>query len=125
MKPDKIAIDGFDINSTLERMKLIERGYPFSTLYPSDIGNIVAALSEQAEREDPKPLTLKQLRERDGNPVYIWFNSINAGWWDIYRDEARFENHACMIYFAIVPLKKSYYGKTYLAYDHPPKEAQE
>lgn len=30
-----------------------------------------AALREKAEREDPKPLTLEELRQMDGEPVYV------------------------------------------------------
>lgn len=31
----------------------------------------LAALREKAEREDPKPLTLEELRKMDGEPVYV------------------------------------------------------
>lgn len=31
----------------------------------------IAALREKAEREDPNPLTLEELRQMDGEPVYV------------------------------------------------------
>ena len=90
----------------------------------------ISALRAQAERENPKPLTLEQLKERDGNPVWTVTNGVyGSGGWELIKftivcacpwheiiecvrlDE---EQYGCEI---------STYGKTWLAYDHEPKEA--
>lgn len=37
---------------------------------------VLDALREKAEREDPKPLTIEELKQMDGEPVYIY----GVGW---------------------------------------------
>lgn len=39
-----------------------------------------AALKEQEEQENPKPLTLKELRQMDGEPVWMEDNKGNKCW---------------------------------------------
>lgn len=41
---------------------------------------IVSALRAQQERENPKPLTLDELREMDGEPAYFQFGDGVQGW---------------------------------------------
>ena len=44
-------------------------------LYLMDKQFIADALREKAEREDPKPLTLDELKQMNGEPVWIWNKS--------------------------------------------------
>lgn len=62
-----------------------------------------------------EPLTLEQLREMDGQPVWIVRLEDNLGWWAIVRlgnDRANTDYGA---YFML-----SDYGKTWLAYAYQP-----
>lgn len=85
----------------------------------------IQALREKAERENPQPLTIEQLKKRDGKPVYC-VGTINKSLgvrnryldgWGIVNVGSRliaghhFENWAFMNY-----------GVDYIAYDHEPKE---
>lgn len=44
-------MNNFEVEGTLERMKMIKRGAPFSTLWPSDIDNILNALEKQIPKK--------------------------------------------------------------------------
>lgn len=83
------------------------------------------ALREKAEREDPKPLTIEELRQMDGEPVWVKNkNAINyEGEWcviQVLRDRLHFE--------ALIPgiedmwYQSSTYSKEWIAYRHKPKE---
>lgn len=79
-----------------------------------------AALREKAEREDPQPLTLEELRQFEGMPVYLVCESIDVYEWQIldfcgnertgFRGGIRFLNEV--------------YGIAWEAYRHKPKEVQ-
>ena len=89
-----------------------------------------AALQEKAEREDPKPLTLEELRQMEGEVV--WFEVIDKSdrsvpyesvWGQVclysWDDDVwfwRFGNEC-----EIDP-KNENYGKTWICYRHKPKE---
>lgn len=80
-------------------------------LYPDDFPAIelaLAALRAQQERENPKPLTLEQLKEREGKPVYI-IDTYHGGMkiWNIWDDSMDEE-------------EEREYGKTWNAYDYEP-----
>lgn len=86
------------------------------------------ALRAQQERENPKPLTLEELRERFGKPVWIdvigneerepSLYAIVGNEWD--------EGDGIDLHDLINDDGAAYelYGKTWLAYDHEPKEAR-
>ena len=76
------------------------------------------ALREKAEREDPKPLTIEELRQMDGVPVYLVFLSLNETGWEIFveHDDDGFETDAGSWYYAKT------YGKKWFAYRHKPRE---
>ncbi len=40
----------------------------------------LAALNEKLEQEQPKPLTLEELVEMDGQPVWVEFGDGESGW---------------------------------------------
>ena len=84
------------------------------------------ALQEKAERDNPQPLTIEQLRQMDGEPVWVkvlspigdvkdsWFlidcenrevELINSEEYLLYPDELNYE-----------------YGNYYVAYKYKPKE---
>lgn len=70
----------------------------------------VDALRSQQERDNPKPLTLEELRQRDKKPVW----------------HVNLLNHDCDCWriFWMIDYKDELddYGKTWLAYDQEPKE---
>ena len=84
----------------------------------------IAALREKAEREDPKPLTLEELRQLEGQPVWI-----KAKHYGIKADVVRIlgkEDGDAFIGFEINHrLQENGYGKTWIAYRHKPKEVPE
>lgn len=90
----------------------------------------IDALMEKAERDDPKPLTIEELLQMDGE--LVWFEVIDANdytvpnkseWAQVVLPEWkravwfwRFGNEC-----ESEP-KMENYGKTWLAYRHKPKE---
>lgn len=85
-----------------------------------------AALREKAERDDPQPLTLEELLQMEGEPVWLnRFDPSFTGWAEVNISISkeniwfwRFGNEAAIL------TKLSDYGKTWLAYRHKPKEVQ-
>ena len=75
------------------------------------------ALREKAEREDPKPLTLEELRRMDGEPVWIddWWEDSHG--WELSMDASD--------YFEGERRTEKDYGGIWVAYRHKPKEATE
>lgn len=75
-----------------------------------------AALREKAERENPKPLTLEELRQMDGEPVWIddWWEDSHG--WELSMDASD--------YFDGERRTEKEYGSIWVAYRHKPKEVQ-
>lgn len=91
--------------------------YEDTGLEPNEIK---AALREKAERKNPKPLTLEELRERIGDWIWIEVKGkSNQTGWNRLSIDLRPREHE--LYTNVVP---EGYGKTWLAYDHEPKEAR-
>lgn len=97
----------------------------------------IAALRAQQERENPKPLTLEELREMDGEPV--WVEPINskyckAGWGIVNMchssqiAEPQFIRvfDGVTFFEQMIPYpkqkRKQLYGKTWVAYRYKHKE---
>lgn len=78
----------------------------------------ITALREKAEREDPKPLTLEELRHMDGEPVYIVYASAQPCEWVVFdhHNDDGFGTSDNSWWFA------KCYGKFWEAYRHKPKE---
>lgn len=45
------TMNNFEVKGALERMKMIKRGAPLSTLWPSDIDTILNALGKQTQKK--------------------------------------------------------------------------
>ena len=77
----------------------------------------VTALREKAEREDPKPLTIEELRGMIGYPIYI-VHSHGGNEWNIFTgyNDCSFWSMGESFYL------NCRYGKGWNAYRHKPKE---
>lgn len=78
----------------------------------------IAALQEKLERENPKPLTLEELRQLNAGEV-IWHKSLqglSSNWCVLRHDD---------INIFKTELTAARYGKTWIAYRHKPKEDEQ
>ena len=102
----------------------------------------LVALQEQEERENPKPLTLEELRQMIGEPVYLEFQGdiIKSSGWDVLKSVKMTEKGDYLEVirgqlYTINGLERfsfqggnffaRSYGYTWTAYRHKPKEVQE
>ena len=78
----------------------------------------IAALQEKAEREDPKPLTIEELHNMIGEPVYIVGRFSSR--WEIFvgYNDCSIWNETQIFYSTLR------YGDLWVAYRHKPKEGQ-
>lgn len=86
-----------------------------------EINTALTALQEKAERDNPNPLTLDELREIDGEPVWFeWTKDalFPGGGWKVWG--AKYIQAYCD-----EPAICEEYGKTWLAYLYKPKELKE
>ncbi len=98
------------------------QGYRFGEL-ANAYALSIAALRAQQEAEKNEPLTLEELREIDGEPVWVTELSIGIGYWALIMDDATYDG----LYLTRATKFSDYgsyalYGKTWLAYRHKPKE---
>lgn len=85
----------------------------------------ITALQEKAEREDPQPLTIEELRQLDEQPVWVKPEGAKAGYgmWCVVN-----HNRLTRRVEAFIPgientwFEGEEYEKTWLAYRHKPKE---
>lgn len=88
----------------------------------------LAALREKQERENPKPLTEDELRQMDGDKIYIQYIGTCKGFYDdeyapyYGQCEQYVQKYNGMLRACDLPLK--YYGETWIAYRHKPEEVQ-
>jgi acyl-CoA reductase-like NAD-dependent aldehyde dehydrogenase len=74
-----------DIDKAIEQYK----DYQESGWSKSEVPNsyylmlAIAALKEKQARENPKPLTLEQLKQREGKPVWVVVNSDLPNRWGL------------------------------------------
>lgn len=81
----------------------------------------ISALRAQQERENPKPLTLDELRQMDGEPVWMQPNSPpKCGKWAIVAGVDTEYGEKTLYLEGDFTCRD--YGKTWLAYRHKPKE---
>jgi hypothetical protein len=82
----------------------------------------LSALRAQQERENPKPLTLEELKERVGRPVYMRSTMRNG--WIFITNIINEPNYPIAFVDSRGFLSKSMYGLDNF-YDHEPKEARD
>lgn len=114
-----------------QAIKAVEKGYVAvgDALYIPD-GNtalkhiILTALCEKQERENPKPLTLEQLKERVGKPVYRRWRNGNGTWEVLERIEEKTEtgNPVILVFFQHDDWFPERFDRVEF-FDHEPKEA--
>ncbi len=76
-----------------------------------------AALREKAEREDPQPLTIEDLRQMDGEPV--WLDGFE---WRVSYGVSTISGSLCLETGLDSRIPLDGYGETWFAYRHKPKE---
>ena len=78
------------------------------------------ALYEKAERENPRPLTLEELKQMDGEPV--WIRADHYGTFaDVVKIHGRDKGDAFVGVKICYRLQENGYGKTWTAYRHKPR----
>ena len=84
----------------------------------------IEALRKKAERENPKPLTLEQLKERVGKPVYRRWRNGNGIWEVLERIEEKMEigNSEILVFFQHDNWFPERFDRVEF-FDHEPKEA--
>lgn len=90
----------------------------------------IDALREKAERENPKPLTIEELRQMDGEPV--WVSDLkypsDSGYCVIRASKDLFSEYGDRYYLASIPGNEGgwyafeKYSEEWIAYRHKPKE---
>lgn len=80
-----------------------------------------AAIREKCDIECPLPLSIEDLRQMDGEPV--WIKADHYGLFaDVVKIRGR-EDGYCFVGVTICyRLQENGYGKTWIAYRHKPKE---
>lgn len=98
----------------------VEWVYPIDYAAAFDVA--ISALRAQQELESNEPLTVDELREMDGEPVYIHSDTFpgDCGWRVVKKAsvlDIQFTDGDCFLF--------TFYGKSWIAYRRKPKEAQE
>lgn len=57
----------------------------------------LTALRAQSERENPKPLTLEELKQRKWKPIFI-APETKDGWWDVLEDVEELKHITVLIW---------------------------
>ena len=86
----------------------------------------IIALTEKADRDNPQPLTLDELRKMDGQPVWVVYDDNSADWVLVSIGVTRCSTEDVFFIFNTGGSKRyidiAHYVKC--AYRYPPKEAQ-
>lgn len=84
----------------------------------------IQALEEKLERENPQPLTLEELRQMIGEPIFIKRKYEAVGHWKILDSYGKCSTIEETFDFSDGEFEiLKHYGKAWLAYRYPPKEA--
>lgn len=88
------------------------------------INRAISALREREERENPKPLTLDELRGMEGQPVWVQSPGIpEYGSWKIVAGVDTVDGERTLYCNGDYTCRD--YGKVWHAYRHKPKEEME
>jgi hypothetical protein len=88
-------------------------------------GTVLEALREKSERKNPKPLTLEELKQRVGKPVWVVTLSKgheSARWRVLERIELEIQWE--YYHFGNAVKDGAGYGTTWLSYVHEPAESE-
>ena len=88
------------------------------TLIGDTAETVIKSLQEKLARENPQPLTLDELKDRNGKPVWIYSLTIEKGYWGIVSTYDF--NGSLMLCGSEFMEKLSDYNKTWAAYDNKP-----
>lgn len=99
-------------------------------LYLIDKTFIREAIQEKLDRENPKPLTIEELRQMDGEPVWVSDRKYpsDSGYCVIRAPKDTFSDHGDRYCIAEIPgcecgwHEFEKYGVDWIAYRHKPKE---
>ena len=110
-----------DANAMLNELKPVGFEAYHSAVLLSDVSKMMREWVERQPTLIPpnEPLTIQQLREMDGEPVWVEFEDDSGGLWGIVHitifEQIVFANGLhCTI-------GERYYGKSYKAYRRPPE----
>lgn len=101
--------------SVLERVAHTESKWPGTEDTLEALDMAISALRQQ-EQDRNEPLTLDELLEMDGEPVYIVDGDL--AWWDIVSHSTKY--FLMLVRDEAMPFIR--YGKTWLAYRQKPEE---
>jgi hypothetical protein len=123
------------MTDTEKAISQMERCYAGCAAMNSDnrefVDFVIAAFRAQQERENPKPLSLGELKEKKKGWVWIVDNCKDMPYsgWAIARNDIimyLWDSEFAPVGLARKDLSDKYYtknyGRTWLAYDHEPKE---
>jgi hypothetical protein len=114
-----------DIEKAIEAIK---NNYPPEnyTMLREGLTLAIQALQEKKEREKNEPLTLEELKEMDGEPVFIVFDKKHGYAIVCFRGVGDkyfyFSQTGTAEGMTAIPIFLSGYGKSWLAYRHKPPE---
>lgn len=121
------AIDMTD-NLVVQAITQAAKEEGVTDLYLIDKKFAADAIKEKLEREDPKPLTIEELRKMDGEPVYVsdLRRPQNSEYCIIRADEPFVDEFSCA---EIAGCEFDWYqfneyGERWIAYRHKPKEVE-
>jgi hypothetical protein len=129
------------MNDIVRELNNVIEKYKDKTFYTGELNFVEMAksckiaiqdLQEKAERENPKPLTLEELKERENKPVYVKLLNNRTYYKDTIEESFTtwcFINCKANAFKIRTPQGnlleryENHYGKTWIAYDYEPKEA--
>lgn len=126
------ALLSLDIEEAIKTLEVaiaeVEWDYPMEYAVAFDMA--IAALRAQQETENPMPLTLDELREMNGEPVWVsasenWRKSgVYEGWClvRLHTDDNKIRVYLYDTRFGASYFAQQDYGISWLAYRHKPKE---
>lgn len=124
MNESKQAITA--IEESMKDVLTTMQGFRFYAVIENALVTALVALREKAERDNPHPLTLEELKKRHGKPV--WCCAVSAdchyGCYGIVSLLDPFGNRIRIIGVPFLCEPKNY-KKTWLAYANEPKEEKE
>ena len=74
----------------------------------------ILALDSERQRKDPQPITIEELRQMDGEPVWVHNLEVGKSFWALAYKDVVSNRLGWMDYYG--------YGKIWVAYRHKPKE---